>query len=215
MTEEFPDLPAELGGFYDRRPGDKTPLIKGESPRYDSRCKICSLVRRLQKDQEYTFHEAVAVEEMVYRMYHNFWDHYEIADWLTKTHKYDISHDSVSRHANRHMIDPRTAFLERVRNYRPDHMQPRFFQSMAETMRMGIMQFREDLIAGRVEIKPKDFLAMIEVYREWQEQSAGDLEGNLMDAVVGALEDLDLPPEYVVEFKQNFRRRLEETKEDE
>jgi hypothetical protein len=165
-------------------------------------------VENLQTENEFTEEEAIAVEEHVYQMIHAFWDAYEIADYLRGSVGYRVSHDSISNHTAKHIPDPRIAFMERVRNYRPGYMQPRFMKNITETMRLVLVQFRDDVLAGRVEIKPQDFLKVAEVFKEWTDQMAGDPSEMLMAAVVGALEDLDLPDTDVERFKESFRQRL-------
>jgi hypothetical protein len=206
-------LPGELE-FYNRNPGDNLPTVRGRVPRPDRRCRVCSLVENLQTENGYTEEEAIDVERHVYHMIHSFWDSYEIADYLRVSVGYQISHDSISNHIAKHIPDPSIAFMERVRGYRPTYMKPRFMKNVTETMRLVLIQFRDDVLHGRVEIKPQDFLKVAEVFKEWSQEMEQDPSEQLMSAVVGALEDLELPDTDVEKFKRSFRERLQEMEEE-
>ncbi len=143
-------------------------------------------------------------------MLYSMWSAVEVADWLGRAHNYSVSHDSVSRHSREHIPDPRMALVDRVRSYGPSSTDRRFFEHILEVMRLSIFQFAEDVLDRQVEVKPKDFLAIAETYREWRDEmrSTENTEGPMMRALMETITETMTPAEAET-FKETLRTKIE------
>lgn len=202
--------PANRGlEFFHHAPDKNQPTISGRDIRYVPTCKMCNIVNNLVNDYGYDWDEAVRVESDVYRMIYFMWSASDIARWLNENVQYDIKHDSVSRHMNRHIPDPTIAFYERIRAYGAGNTQKKFIKEMAETMRLTATQFRNDVISGATEIKPGDFVKIFETLREWDEISESS-EQKIFTAVHNTinavLEDETLKAKFEYQFREELER---------
>ncbi len=214
LSDSLPDLPG--GSFYQRYGKSDIPTVAGRTPRYEPRCRVCTMVVRLTDEMGYSEDEALKAEEDVYRMIYLFWDASSIAEYMIDKLDYQISHDSISTHIRNHIPDPSIAFYDRVRSYRPSYMTKKSIQDTAETMMFLLMQFQRDLVSGQVEIKPSDFIQVAKLMKEWKEELSGsDVESQIMGAVGRALQKSLPDQESVNEFKKAFREELKQIEDTE
>jgi hypothetical protein len=204
--------------FYSREEGEP-PVIQNRRIRLEPRCLVCRLVPKLMEEQEYTFEEATDVERDLYRFIYTFWSAAEISRWLRKSHNFEVSHDSVSRHISKHVPDPNVAMIDRVKTYRPDFMNKQFFLNIADVMKLGIMRHAEAVSTGVVPMTTSEFLQVAKVLKDWQE-FLGDIQSDKTEKIINAIgetvvEVLAPYPELSEEFSNKFRERLEKIESEE
>lgn len=187
---------------------NRAPVINGRDIKYVDTCKMCNLVSNLVNKQEYEWDDAVQVEADVYRMIYSMWSASDVARWLNDAHEYNVAHDSVSRHINKHIPDPVIAFYERIRAYGAGHTQKKFVKEMAETMRLTATQFRNDVISGAIEIKPSDFVKIFETLKEWDELSENS-EQKILTAVFNTMNEVITDETLKAKFDYHLRQELE------
>lgn len=220
MTDNRRSELARITGdnFYRRSEEDNAPTIMNRAVKPVTQCKLCSLVPKLI-DRGYTFEEATDVEKDLYRFIYTFWSPDEIARWLKRSHDYQISHDSVTRHTNQHIPDPNLAMLDRVKSYRPDFMNKKFFLNVADTMKLSLMKYQSSIATGNQEISTADFLNIAKTLKEWQD-FIGELQEDrtdlFMQAVGNAIEEVLNPhPEIKEKFIKTFRAEVDRLEKEE
>lgn len=204
--------------FYERGDIDEPPKIAGRHIKPSRACKVCKLVPELI-DRGYSFLEATDAEQDLYRYIYTFWSAEDISRWLKKTHAYEVSHDSISRHINQHVPDPNLAMLERVRTYRPEFMNKRFFNNLADTMKLSVLRYQASLATGAVPLTTTEFVTVAKTLKEWQEFLSDmnrDDTDRFMQAVGAAIvRVLDPYPDLKDQFLAAFREELEKIEEEE
>lgn len=198
--------------FYNRVEGE-APYVVGRQLKLVHQCKLCTIVPTLMEDKGYTFEEATDTERDLYQMIYTMWTAQDIAKWARRQHELDISHDSVTRHISRHIPDPQIAMLDRVKTYRPDFMNKKFFMNMADTMKLAIMKYQGRIATGSEPLSTSDFLAIAKTLKDWQEflgEIQSDKTERILEIVGETLtEVLDPYPEIKDEFTNKFRQKLE------
>lgn len=205
--------------FYLRSPNDDVPEVAGRRIKPSRACRLCKLVPELMDQNDYTWHEAVDVEQDLYKFIYTFWNAEDIARWLRDTHDYQTSHDAISRHIKKHIVDPGTAALDRVRAYRPDYMNKKFFGQMADTMKLHITKYMAGVATNAVPMSHADFIATAKLLKEWQSfltEMQEDKTDLFMKAVGIAIERaLEPYPDIKEEFIAIFKEELEKIEKEE
>lgn len=224
MTDNLPANREEIvlsngNQFYQREESDEVPFVAGRRIRPNRMCKVCRLVPDLI-GEGYTFEEASDTEQDFYRFVYTFWSAEEISRWLKRSHNHSVSHDSISRHISQHVPDPSVAMLDRVKSYRPEFMNKKFFLGLADTMKLAMMRYQGAVATGMEPISASEFIAIAKTLKEWQEflsELQEDKTDLFMEAVSNAIDRVLEPhPRIREEFVQIFREELEridETKE--
>lgn len=222
MTDNLPErreeeTPSERisyynSSFYQRENVDTDPVVAGRRIKPSRQCKICRLVPNLI-EQGYTFYEATDAEQDFYRFVYTFWSADDMARWLKRTHNYDVAHDSVNRHIHKHIPDPNVAMLERVKSYKPEFMNKKFFSQLADTMKLAGMKYQAGVSTGAIQITTADFIAISKTLKDWQgflSDLQEDKTDEFMEAVALAIEKTLAPhPELRDQFTNTFREELE------
>jgi hypothetical protein len=149
------------------------------------------------------------------------WGAEEISHWLFRNHEFSVSHDAISSHIRKHIPDPNIVMIERVKSYRPDIMNKKFFRNVSDTMKMSIFQFQEDVLSGRRRLDPQEFLKMVQALRDWQdilgedEVAAQSHVNVVIDAMSKAMEEvMEDYPKLKKELIVTFREKLSEIEEE-
>jgi hypothetical protein len=205
--------------FYSRKRDDESPLVANRRIKPNRVCRLCKLVPTLMDEHGYTWEEATDVEKDMYKFIYTFWPAEDIARWLKDTHEYQTSHDAVSRHIKKHIVDPGTAALERVRSYRPEFMNKKFFLQLTDTMKLSMSNYAAGVATGAIPMSHADFIAMAKLLRDWQgfiQEMQEDKTDLFMEAVGNAIEKTLAPyPEIKKEFVAIFQEELEKIEKEE
>ncbi len=217
-VEERPSSGWESDHFYTRRSIDDVPVVVQRPVKLSAKCKMCRLVPNLMEENDYTFEMATDVERDFYRFVYTFWSAREITAWLKKTHEYEVSHQAVSNHISSHVPSPHTAMRDRIIRYQPDYMNKQFFSHIADTMKMIVLKFQGQVMAGEVPMSMSEFLKVIETLKTWQE-FLGDISQDKTDMIIQAVGDtleevLGEHQEIYDKFSSRFAERLEELEKD-
>lgn len=211
------ELPEGLKKFdeslkvHPRRRIKHLPNSRGETPRPVKSCRLCTLREELSKEGR-SQEEIEYIEASLYRMIYSFWDLKDILSFLNDEHGMNLGYTSLYRHVTAHIPDPDLALLNRIRSYRPQHMNGRFMHNVAETMRLALMKFREELAQGNIKVTTSDFVRIAELYKEWSEDLAGDPEGTIMLAIERTISEV-MGEEERSKFIAALRKNLEELDE--
>lgn len=205
--------------FYQRDSEDDIPVVAGRRIKPSRACKVCKLVPELIELNDYTWYEAIDAEQDMYRFIYTFWSAEDISKWLKGTHEYNVSHDAISRHIKKHIVDPQSAAIQRALAYRPDFMNKKFFTQMADTMKLGIMKYQAGIATGAIPVSTNDFLAIAKLLKDWQDflsEMQEDKTDLFMQAVGNSIERaLEPYPEIKNEFVEIFREELEKIEKEE
>jgi hypothetical protein len=201
----------QSNSFYQRESPKSGLIVAGRNVKPVRNCLICSFVPRLM-EKGYTFYEAVDAEQDLYRFIYTFWTSSEISRWLKRTYDYEASHDSVSRHINKHIPDPNLAMLDRVKGYKPNYMNKAFFNNLADTMKLYIMRYQAGIATGSIPLNTNDFITVAKTLKDWQgflSEMQGDKTDMFMDAIGKSIEKTLAPyPEVREAFIATFREEL-------